>query len=309
MNAPKWDLFLAHPPAEQAVAEQLYDLIGSRLRVFLSSKSVQLGDLWDDVVPTAQREALITVVLVSEHSDKSWYQRDEIAAAIDLAKSDGRRVVPVLLRGTPPESLPYGLRRVHPAHVRTPAELATLADKLVDLTRARATLGAPLTARAPAPPPVAVVVPPHPPEAGVATFVLSASTDGAHLDELRKHLYLAQKSRVLHLYTLRDEDLLGGSSDLALGRMDQAALLVLLVSASLFTEQDALIDRALARAAAGARVVPVLLGDVDLTGSRLRELVALPRTGGPISRWRDRDAAWAHVAGELRRLAESLRKT
>lgn len=57
---------------------------------------------------------------------------------------------------------------------------------------------------------------------------------------------------------------------------------------------------------AEGRVVPVLLSDFPLKGSKLHELVALPREHGPVSRWRDKDAAWAHVAKELRQLVESL---
>ena len=155
--------------------------------------------------------------------------------------------------------------------------------------------------------PASTVAPPHDPALGVPVFVLSASGDRDDLADLRKHLYLAEKSHLLHIYTL-DEAPLGAAQALGAARIEQAKVLVPLVSPKLFTEHDGLLDRMLAAYDAGGRLVPVLLRDTDLTYSRLRELVALPRERGPIARWADRDAAFTHVAIELRKLCESLRK-
>src|ERR1035438_5499827 len=56
------------------------------------------GADWDLELAHAQKDALISVVLVSAKSDQAYYEREEIAAAIALARVDDRhRVVPVFL--------------------------------------------------------------------------------------------------------------------------------------------------------------------------------------------------------------------
>ena len=112
-----WDLFIAHASPDKSAAEKLHELLSPHARVFVDSKSLELGDDWDQGIRRAQQRALISVVLISAQSDNAYYQREEIAAAIALAREDGKRhrVVPVYLDETAKnqESLPYGLRLKH----------------------------------------------------------------------------------------------------------------------------------------------------------------------------------------------------
>src|SRR5215467_4255935 len=80
-----YDFFLAHAGSDTAQAERLYDLLVAETSVFLDSKSIVLGDDWDRVLAEAQRHSRVTVVLVSANSDVAFYQREEIAEAIELA--------------------------------------------------------------------------------------------------------------------------------------------------------------------------------------------------------------------------------
>ena len=67
-------------------------------------------------------------MLISNHTNDAWYQREEVAAAIDLARREGHRVVPVVLtRGI---ELPYGLRRLHGATALDEQGLRDLAHRL-----------------------------------------------------------------------------------------------------------------------------------------------------------------------------------
>jgi len=48
-------------------------------------------------IAPAQAESAVSLVLVSAKKEKAYYQREEIAAAIDMARDDQdpRRVVPI----------------------------------------------------------------------------------------------------------------------------------------------------------------------------------------------------------------------
>jgi phosphoserine phosphatase len=110
----KWDFFLAHAGADKEAAGKLYELLTPDSRVFLDLRCLLLGDDWDTELPAAQSASHITVVLVSSTTDKAYYQREEIAAAIALARAADQkhRVVPVYLGGEAKSKgdIPYGLR-------------------------------------------------------------------------------------------------------------------------------------------------------------------------------------------------------
>lgn len=133
-----WDIFLAHPSADLSIAEHLFDLL-KPLRVFLDTRSLQPGDDWDQEVSSAQSKALMTVVLVSSRTDKAYYQREEIAAAIALAREDKtkHRVIPIFLQDehyakTKP---PYGLGLKNGIKVSDIGELPIVASKLKQLVK------------------------------------------------------------------------------------------------------------------------------------------------------------------------------
>ncbi|MFN7952716.1 MAG: SUMF1/EgtB/PvdO family nonheme iron enzyme [bacterium] len=116
---PEWDFFLAHAGEDKAIAEELYEALaaGDRARVFLDSKCLDPGDTWPRRLAEAQRRSRITVVLISGRTADAYYQQEEIAAALSLARKtgDAHRVVPVYLDGEPGvgSSIPYGLRAKH----------------------------------------------------------------------------------------------------------------------------------------------------------------------------------------------------
>ncbi|MEW6735551.1 MAG: TIR domain-containing protein [Acidobacteriota bacterium] len=116
-----WDFFIAHTGKDTDVAEHLYDLLTPHCRVFLDKRCLKLGDDWDIELTRAQRASRITIVLVSSKTEQAYYQREEIAAAIDMAReeqsqhSTRHRVVPIYLDGQPTQgsTIPYGLRLKH----------------------------------------------------------------------------------------------------------------------------------------------------------------------------------------------------
>lgn len=132
-----WDFFIAHAGLDKVAAEGLYDHLVTKSRVFLDSRCLLLGDNWDEKLVAAQKAALITVVLVSSNTEQAYYQREEIAAAIALARSDSEkhRVVPVYIDPTSESGagVPYGLRLKHGIQLTESSALAQAAAQLLAL--------------------------------------------------------------------------------------------------------------------------------------------------------------------------------
>lgn len=130
-----WDIFIAHAGEDAGAAGELYDLLNGRARVFLDARTLEVGDNWDEALARAQRASTMSVILVSSRTGHAYYQREEIAAAIDLARQGGNRhrVVPVYLDADARTSgkVPYGLRLKHGLEVGTAGGMRAVADRLV----------------------------------------------------------------------------------------------------------------------------------------------------------------------------------
>jgi tetratricopeptide (TPR) repeat protein len=133
----RWDIFIAHAGADFPVAEDLYERLELQPRTFLDGRSLMLGDDWDRKLPQAQRASRITVVLVSRKTDKAYYQREEIANAIAMARKEdeSHRVVPIYLEDLAEDEIPYGLRLKHAIWLHKIGGMDKAADALVDLLR------------------------------------------------------------------------------------------------------------------------------------------------------------------------------
>lgn len=132
----QWDFFLAHAGTDRDSAEKLYGLLAGEAKVFLDSKCLQWGDNWPRAIAEAQRNSFITVVLISGGTDKAYYEQEEIAAAIEMARQDSEkhRVVPVYLTGEV-DSVPYGLKAKHGMIVSELGGLEGTAESLLQLLR------------------------------------------------------------------------------------------------------------------------------------------------------------------------------
>ncbi|GAA3734993.1 hypothetical protein GCM10022225_16870 [Plantactinospora mayteni] len=139
----RWDFFIAYATADRAAAEELFDLLSPPFRVFLDQRSLLPGDDWDSSLPEAQRGAAITLVLISGGTDRAYYQREEIAQAVELSRRDDglHRVVPILLDETAGAAqLPYGLRLKQAIPVTTVGGLCEVAERLRNTLRHRLAL-------------------------------------------------------------------------------------------------------------------------------------------------------------------------
>lgn len=132
-----WDFFIAHAGADIAAAEQLYRLLSQKnCRVFLDKYNLKLGDSWGSKLSEAQAKSRVTVVLISNSTSAAYYEREEIAAAIALARRNEskHRVVPVYVgeQGDTTElDVPYGLRLKHSADLRK-SDVVSVVKSLID---------------------------------------------------------------------------------------------------------------------------------------------------------------------------------
>src|SRR5262245_40948377 len=110
-----WDFFIAHSSQDNSAAEELFGLLAARkARVFLDTERLGPGSQWGAALKQALTRSRVIVVLVSRHSDKSWYLEDEIAIAVQLVRTNASAylIVPVLLKGGRMQDLLYGLNKL-----------------------------------------------------------------------------------------------------------------------------------------------------------------------------------------------------
>jgi hypothetical protein len=135
-SASRYDFFIAYAtPNRQQAQELCWFLQDHSCEVFLDVKDLSPGALW----PPALREALEAsrafLVLVSTHVDSAFYQQEEIARAIQLArdKPSTYTVIPVILEKLPQgsASMPYGTFSIQTLDATRPGGLKRVADELV----------------------------------------------------------------------------------------------------------------------------------------------------------------------------------
>lgn len=133
MSDLKYHIFIAYSAADREAALRLYRALSSKCSVFMD-ESLRPGDQWDDQLPKAQRESLITVVLISPQTKSAHYQKDEIAAAIELSRrpDSNHRVVPVYINCSDTTGdIPYGLRRIQRINVDNEGAIEDAVPKIL----------------------------------------------------------------------------------------------------------------------------------------------------------------------------------
>ncbi|AKG24904.1 TIR domain-containing protein [Calothrix sp. 336/3] len=144
----------------------------------------------------------------------------------------------------------------------------------------------------------------------IEVFFSYAHEDEKLRDELEKHLKLLQRQGVIKAWHNREISAgkeWAGEID---ARMDAANIILLLISADFLASDycyDIELTRAMERHAAGeARVIPVILREVDWKGAPFSKLQALPQNARPVTNWENQDQAFTDVAKGIRKVAEEL---
>ncbi|HJZ80302.1 MAG TPA: toll/interleukin-1 receptor domain-containing protein, partial [Pyrinomonadaceae bacterium] len=137
--------------------------------------------------------------------------------------------------------------------------------------------------------------PPSKSTTSIELFFSYAHEDEELRNELAKHLRLLERRKVISAWHDRR---IGAGKEWEQEidtRLNQAHLILLLVSSDFLASDycyDVEMKRAMERHETGdARVIPVILRDVDWRGAPFSKLNALPTDGKPVTAWPNRDAA------------------
>jgi internalin A len=143
-------------------------------------------------------------------------------------------------------------------------------------------------------------------------FCSYSHKDEALRNELETHLKLLQRQGLVE--TWHDRKIEAGEDwrQKIDEKMERADLILFLVSSD-FIASDYCYEREMARAlerhdAGEARVIPVIVRDVNWARAPFARLQALPAGGLPVTRWPDRDSAWRGVAEGIERVVLEARK-
>ncbi len=141
----RYDVFIAHAAPDTELAERLYALLTPHCTVFLDSKTLEPGDVWPARLRDALNASTTIAILITSNSDAAYYETEEIATAISLARHAQTRVIPIYVgASTARPQPPYGLRIIH-SITATEGGLAVAADQIVRATRADTPIQAPVT--------------------------------------------------------------------------------------------------------------------------------------------------------------------
>lgn len=146
----------------------------------------------------------------------------------------------------------------------------------------------------------------------IEVFFSYHPNDSKQRDELGKHLKQMRREKLITDWYMGNVQAGVDEKEEAKKHLDTAHIILMLVSPD-FLDSDYHYDvemaRALQRHKVGeARVIPILLRDT--TGwdkTDFGGLVRLPRDGRPVSKYADKDEAFANIAREIRRVVEQLK--
>jgi formylglycine-generating enzyme required for sulfatase activity len=150
----------------------------------------------------------------------------------------------------------------------------------------------------------------------IKVFVSYSHQDDDLRKELGKHLSGLERRKLIKLWLDRDIDAgLEWASEID-QNLEQAAIILLLVSANFIASEYCYgieMTRALDRHEAGiAEVIPVIIRDCDWTGAPFGKLQAIPADNKAVTTWGNgdqyaRDTAWKIVSKEIGKVAEKIR--
>jgi internalin A len=146
----------------------------------------------------------------------------------------------------------------------------------------------------------------------VGLFYSYSHKDETLRNELETHLKLLQRQGLIE--TWHDRKIEAGEEwkrkiDENLERAD---IILLLISADFMASDycyEIEMKRALERHDQGeARVIPIILREVNWLRAPFAGLQALPKDGLAVTKWPDKDSAWRNVSEGIERVVEGVRK-
>ena len=151
------------------------------------------------------------------------------------------------------------------------------------------------------------------PNEPLGVFISYSHKDEPLKEELEIHLSTLKRQGKIKPW--QDRSIEAGTEwDTTIKTELEAAQIILLLVTPRFIASDYINDieltRAMERHRTGtARVIPIILKPVDLKGTALSQLQALPKDAKPVTRWDDQDEAFVDVVKGIRRVVESMTTT
>jgi internalin A len=143
-------------------------------------------------------------------------------------------------------------------------------------------------------------------------FYSYAHKDESLRNELETHLKLLQRQGMIESWHDRDIEAGDEWKRKIDDNLEQADIILLLVSAD-FIASDYCYEKEMTRALERhekneARVIPVILRDVNWRAAPFARLQALPKDALAVTRWPDKDSAWRNVSEEIEKVAGRMRQ-
>ena len=143
----------------------------------------------------------------------------------------------------------------------------------------------------------------------VTVFLCYADDDERMVDQLKKHLSVLKRNRLIELW---DNSNIGAGSDWekeTYKHLDKAQIILLLISPSYFASDDCynIETRTIERhERKESWAIPVILRPVQWEKSSPGNLQPLPEDGKPVSKWHDRDEGFENIADGIVKVIEQM---
>lgn len=146
----------------------------------------------------------------------------------------------------------------------------------------------------------------------IEVFFSYSHKDEGLRDKLVNHLSILKRKNIICDWY--DRDITAGTE--WEGQIDEhlesSQVILLLISADFLASDycyDIELKRAMKRHESGeARVIPIILRDVDWKGADFGKLQALPKNAKPVTSWNNEDEAFTDVAKGIRKAVDELKK-
>ncbi len=149
-------------------------------------------------------------------------------------------------------------------------------------------------------------------EEPIRVFISYAHKDERFRLALEPHLKLMQRQKLVA--TWHDRLIKPGAEwkDVIDANLENAKIILLLVSSD-FMASDYCFEIEMKRALERhekkeARVIPVIIRDVNWSKAPFAKLQGLPKDGKSVDQWKNKDSAWRSVADGIEKVAKELRK-
>ena len=142
-------------------------------------------------------------------------------------------------------------------------------------------------------------------------FYSYAHKDESLRNELETHLKLLQRQGIIESWYDRDIEAGDEWKRKIDENLERADIILLLVSANFMASDycyEIEMNRALERhEKSEARVIPVIVRDVNWRNAPFAKLQALPKDGLAVTKWTDKDSAWRNVSEGIEKVARQTR--